>query len=297
MPTVRTKQTPGRHPHRARRAARRRPLRRRPAAVPAHADGRGQARPRRRRRRRQVSRAAGHAADDAVGLARSRRAAEGHHRLRRHRGDRDDDARAQRDPARRDDGRHRQAPPGQPRRRAALGDGPDVRQRRRARRHAGDPDQEDRAQGVRHQLPPARRAVPHRRPAGAGIPDRLRALLLPRSRQEADRVQAGRRHRPAAVPRHHRGRPRSQRAQGEGRAAHQGRQGPHQHAASVEERLQHGSQRAAGRLDALPAGLREGRPAVDRRLALPAGQRRGQPDRAGVRLPRDRAADRSCART
>ena len=71
--------------------------------------------------------------DDAVGLARSRRAAEGHHRLGRHGGDRDHDARAQRHPARRDDGRHRQAAPGQPRRRAALGDRAGLRQRRRAR--------------------------------------------------------------------------------------------------------------------------------------------------------------------
>ena len=49
--------------------------------------------------------------------------------------------------------------------------GPDVRQRRRARRRDGDPHPEDHAQGVRDQLPPARRGVPDDRRARARISD------------------------------------------------------------------------------------------------------------------------------
>src|SRR6266481_5104705 len=60
--------------------------------------------------------------------------------------------------------------------------------------------------------------------------------------------------------------------------------------APVEERLEHGHQRAAGREHHLRPDLPQGRPHLDRRLALPSGQRRGQPDRARVLVPRDRAA-------
>ncbi len=42
----------------------------------------------------------------------------------------------------------------------------------------------------------------------------------------------------------------------------------------------------------LHPGLPQGRAGLDRRLALPPGQRRGEPDRARVRLPRDRDAAR-----
>ena len=150
------------------------------------------------------------------------------HRLGRHGGDRDHDARAQRDPARRDDGRHRQAAPGQPRRRAALDDGPGVD-------NGAEPGDTleirikkivPKAFATNFHLPGAQ--FPTVGSARSRISDGLRPLLLPRPRQEADRVQAGRGHRPAAVPRHHRGRPRPQRAEGKGRAAHQGCQGPHQ---------------------------------------------------------------------
>src|SRR5438105_1453868 len=65
-------------------------------------------------------------------------------------------------------------------------------------------------------------------------------------------------------------------------------------AAPVEERLEHGHQRAAGRLDRLLPGVPEGRPHLDRRLALPPGQRRSEPHRARVLLQGDSdSADRA----
>ena len=74
-------------------------------------------------------------------------------------------------------------------------------------------------------------------------------------REAKRRVQAGDHHRPAAVPRHARGRYRSRRSvspQGrrEGRQAGAGID-----ASSMEERLQHGHQRAAGGLHALYPGV------------------------------------------
>ena len=45
--------------------------------------------------------------------------------------------------------------------------GPDLRQRRRARRRDGDPHRQDRPEGVRHQLQPARQGLPDDRRAGA----------------------------------------------------------------------------------------------------------------------------------
>ncbi len=58
-------------------------------------------------------------------------------------------------------------------------------------------------------------------------------------------------------------------------------------AAPVEERLEPGHQRDAGRHDDLHSGVPEGRADLDRRLALPPGQRRGQPDRARVLVQGD----------
>ena len=87
------------------------------------------------------------------------------------------------------------------------------------------------------------------------MPDGFVQLLLPRSRQEAGRVQA-RHRRSTCSPSRARSRsasiPRSPcRARA---AADQGRRWRRsQHAAAVEERLQHGHQRAAGRLDASPS--------------------------------------------
>ena len=103
------------------------------------------------------------------------------------------------------------------------------------------------------------------------------------------RVQARHHDRPAAVPGHARGRHRSQ-----GPLAAQGRldgsDGAGLHAPAVEERLEHGHQRAAGGLDHLHPDLPQGRARLDGRLALPPGQRRGEPHRARVLLPRDRHA-------
>src|SRR2546422_123969 len=102
-------------------------------------------------------------------------------------------------------------------------------------------------------------ARPRRWSARAGVPARLRPLLLPRLGQATDRLQARDHDRSPALPRHLRGRRRPQRARAQGRPAHQGRQGPDEHAAAVEERLQHGPERAAGKLDALHPGLSQGR--------------------------------------
>src|SRR5437762_2896584 len=46
---------------------------------------------------------------------------------------------------------------------------------------------------------------------------------------------------------------------------------------ALEERLEHGSERASGGKHDLYPGLSQGRPCLDRRLALSPGKRRGQP--------------------
>src|SRR5207247_1980398 len=46
---------------------------------------------------------------------------------------------------------------------------------------------------------------------------------------------------------------------------------------ALEERLEHGSERAPGRKHHLHSGLSQGRARMDRRLALSPGKRRGQP--------------------
>src|SRR2546426_4875056 len=253
------------------------------------ADGRVEARPHRPRARRQVPRAAGDARDDAVGLARPQGAAQARRQLRRHGRGRDDDARAQQDPARDDDGGDRRPPQSEPGGRAPLPHRADLRERRRARRRDGDPDPQDHSQGVRRELQPPRQGVPDDRRARLRDARRLREVLLPRLGQASGGVQARHRRRPPAVPgdagRRHRP---------QGPLAAQGRRdrsdGAGVDAPALEERLEHGHQRAAGGHDDLHPDLPQGRPRLDGRFPLPPGQWRGQPHRARVRLPRDRDA-------
>src|SRR5438309_10283914 len=166
--------------------------------------------------------------------------------------------------------------------------------RRPARRGDGDPHPQDRAEVLRHHLQPARQGIPDDRRARARDARGPHQVLVDRPGAEDRRVQAGHPGRAAALPRHARGghrptRPLSAQRLREGRSA-----GASVDAAAVEERLQHGHQRAAGRLEDLHSGVHQGRADLDRRFALPPGQRRGEPHRPGVLLQGDRApADRA----
>ena len=62
------------------------------------------------------------------------------------------------------------------------------------------------------------------------------------------------------------------------------RQRPHQYAQAVEERIQHGRERAASRFYVVSAGVSERRADLDRRFPLPAGERRGESHRARMLL-------------
>jgi acetamidase/formamidase len=55
-------------------------------------------------------------------------------------------------------------------------------------------------------------------------------------------------------------------------------EGPHQHAATVEERVEHGRERTARGFDPLSPGVSERRVDLEGRFALSAGERRSNPD-------------------
>ena len=210
--------------------------------------------------------------------------------LRRHRRDRDHDARAQQDPARHDDGRDRRAAQGQPRRRAALDDRPDLRQRRRARRRAGDPHPEDRAEGLRRPTstcparssPPSARSPPRCRTASSSTSTststRSRLSSSPASRSTCSRSRA--RSRSASIPKD----PSPRKGGSTDPMAPVSTLRPWKNGSNMDiNELQEGS-------TIYHPGLPEGRARLDGRLALPPGQRRGEPDRARVLVPRDRHA-------
>ena len=211
---------------------------------------------------RKAPHAGGDPRDGPVGVARSEGAAEAHRRVRRHCVGRDDDACARQGASRDHDGRGRRAPTREPWRRAALHDRPDLRQRRRARGHDGDPHRQDRPEAVRHQLQSPGQGLSDDRRAGAGDARRVHQVLHPRSQEAPGGVQAGHHARPAAVPRHARRWHRPQRpvpAQGRLDGSH----GAGVDAPTVEERLEHGHQRAAGRCHGLHPDLPQGRARVD----------------------------------
>ena len=223
-----------------------------------------------------------------MGVAGPEGASEAHHRVRRHRLHRDADARQGSDPEGHDDGEDRRAAEGEPGRRPPLAHRAHLREGCDARRRDGDPDPENRPQEGRDELQPPGQGVPHHRRTGPGSSPRATSTTSTSIRRSPPSVfkpgiEIPLRPFPGTL------------AVGidpDDPVPAQGRlEGPHgagEHAPALEERVQHGHQRADRRVHHLHPGVPRGRAHLDRRLALRAGQRRGEPHRDGVLVRGDR---------